>query len=84
MFYNCWHVLQFAGVVVVKEFHNSSQSKEITILKSFDSLTGLPELKPAPGLSTERQWYLYDEIREFCNPEFKDVVCPEPSKFAVD
>jgi hypothetical protein len=36
-----------------------------------------PEIKP-PGLSRERQEYLYQKIREFCPPETRDIVCPNP------
>ena len=32
-----------------------------------------------PGLSAEREWYLYDQIREHCDPEFQDGTCPKPS-----
>jgi hypothetical protein len=31
------------------------------------------------GLSAERQWYLYDKIREFCPQADRDVTCPLPS-----
>ena len=31
------------------------------------------------GLSSKRQWYLYEKIREFCPENFKDVTCPRPS-----
>jgi len=33
-----------------------------------------------PGLSLECQWYLYDKIREFCEEESRDLVCPKPRK----
>ncbi|ELU10976.1 hypothetical protein CAPTEDRAFT_195485 [Capitella teleta] len=32
-----------------------------------------------PGLSRERQAYLYEKIRPFVEDEFKDVVCPPPA-----
>ena len=38
----------------------------------------LPPITPPPGLSPERQWYLYDSIRQFCTPQTKDKVCPFP------
>ena len=38
-----------------------------------------PSIKP-PGLPLERQWYLYNKIREFCPDEAKDIVCPLPSQ----
>ena len=35
------------------------------------------EIQPR-GLSLERQWYLYDKIREYCSHETRDLVCPHP------
>ena len=43
------------------------------------TMEDLPALVPPAGLSLERQWYLYDKIREFCNPDVQDVVCPRPA-----
>ena len=31
-----------------------------------------------PGLPVERQWYLYNKIREFVRPYAKDSTCPRP------
>lgn len=28
----------------------------------------------------ERQWYLYDKIREFCSDSTKDLVCPKTKR----
>ena len=39
----------------------------------------LPVIVPPAGLSLERQWYLYEKIREFCCPDVQDVVCPKPA-----
>ena len=33
---------------------------------------------PPSGLSLERQWYLYSQIREYCPAEVQDEVCPRP------
>ena len=41
--------------------------------------TDLPDAIVPPGLSLERQWYLYQKIREFCPEEAKDLVCPLPT-----
>ena len=38
----------------------------------------LPNIVPPHGLSIERQWYLYEQIRPFCPDEDKDTVCPLP------
>ena len=39
----------------------------------------LPEQLVPQGLSLERQWYLYQKIREFCCDTDKDLVCPHPA-----
>ena len=38
----------------------------------------LPAVVPPKGLSNERQWYLYDKIRQYCREECKDFTCPLP------
>lgn len=39
---------------------------------------GFPTEVIPPGLSHERKVYLAKEIREFCPPEARDLVCPIP------
>lgn len=39
----------------------------------------LPPIIPPSGLSNERQWYLYEKIREYCSDECKDLTCPLPT-----
>ena len=69
------------GTVFVKKF---SDSKEVP----FDLLTHdswvpnsgeMPEVINRPGLSVERQQYLYEKIREFCPQDEQDRVCPKPA-----
>ena len=38
----------------------------------------LPPVVPPKGLTSERQWYLYDKIRRYCRDECKDFNCPLP------
>ena len=68
------------GVVYVKEQADTTERK-ITLLKSTtwspDPNT-LPPVVPPKGLSAERQWYLFDSIREFCSDSDKDITCPLP------
>ena len=40
--------------------------------------TDLPQIVEPPGLSADRQWYLYEKIRPFCDEDFKDITCPLP------
>ena len=42
--------------------------------------TNLPELVTPSGLSLNRQWYLYNKIREFCPDECKGITCPRPAE----
>ena len=68
------------GTVFVKE-QNDTPEVELMLLKEpwdVDSDT-LPNIVPRHGLSIERQWYLYEQIRPFCPDEDKDTVCPLPS-----
>ena len=74
------------GVVYVKERINSPNEEKISLLKESPSkekwspeVNVLPEIIEPKGLSVERQWYLYEHIREFCPDEDKDVTCPKPS-----
>ena len=48
--------------------------RNLVIVPSSD----LPPIPPS-GLSNERQWYLYEKIREYCSDECKDLTCPLPT-----
>lgn len=37
-----------------------------------------PSILHPPGLSAERQLYLFEHIRTFCDEKYHDVTCPEP------
>lgn len=68
------------GTVHVKE-HADTEVKHINIIRS-PSTVPSPELPPTVtprGLPPERQWYLYDHIRDFCPEDAKDLVAPLPS-----
>ncbi|XP_062612907.1 uncharacterized protein LOC134274662 isoform X2 [Saccostrea cucullata] len=68
------------GEVEVQE-RISGHSISVNLLKNnMHPVSGqLPEAIPSRGLDLIRQWYLYDNIREFCNSDVaKDVVCPKP------
>ena len=53
---------------------------EVNILKVNSALirNDLPPVVPPKGLTSERQWYLYDKIRRYCREECKDLTCPLP------
>ena len=61
----------------------TSDEKKIKLLRDMSwqpQPSNLPSLVPPDGLSLQRQWYLYDKIREFCPLEVQDLVCPMPRK----
>ena len=67
------------GVVFCKE-HSDLPEKEFDILKHDWSpeKDDLPDIIPPRGLSADRQWYLYEQIRPYCPDEDKDTTCPKP------
>ena len=81
-----WRHLVFSsahpGKAVVRG-HCSAEGETISLLKK-DHLNwkprpdDLPSVLPPPGLSLDRQQYLYNKIRQFVPDEHKDTVCPYP------
>ena len=70
------------GVVFVKNASDDLKERKINLLKSNTwrpTPTNVPERIIPTGLSLERQWYLYQKIRDFCPDYAKDIVCPQPS-----
>lgn len=68
------------GKVFVKE-HADSAEQQFDILKLPWNLANheLPSVITPHGLSPDRQWYLYDHIRQFCPEGDRDLTCPRPS-----
>jgi len=69
------------GTVICKEFSNSEEIK-VSLLKP--NIVIKKEDKPqeltAPGLDSNRQWYLYQQIMQYCRTEAaKDLTCPKPN-----
>ena len=70
------------GTVFVKASSDGVE-RSIQLLKDPSwkpTATHLPPVIIPNGLSLERQWYLFDKIREFCADEAKDLVCPKPKQ----
>ena len=69
-----------SGVVFVREFADSEE-KEVSILKRniIVDKDDFPCKITPPGLSLDRQWYLFEHIRQFCEEEYRDVTCPKPT-----
>lgn len=79
------HHLRFCasspGIVFCREKANSPEVS-ISLLKKSNTPVSFdedPEILVPAGLSVDRQWYLYNKIREFCPDRSKDVTCPLPS-----
>lgn len=67
------------GTIACRVNVNSNETSVASILKpTVPDPQQLPDLIPAPGLDAQRQWYLFDQIREFCKEECADLVCPKP------
>ncbi|XP_055955699.1 uncharacterized protein LOC126815989 isoform X1 [Patella vulgata] len=68
------------GTVYCKESVDSEE-QEFHLLKSKDAVPQfrMPSIIPPPGLPPKRQWYLYDQIRDFCSEETRDITCPRPT-----
>ena len=68
------------AVLVFVKKSSGENEKEINLLKDpswWPTCSKVPDLIILPGLSLERQCYLYEKIREFCS-DSKDLVCPKP------
>ena len=69
------------GIVTLKQY-SDSVSTTFSILKDSEwvpSAEDLPPTIPPSGLSNNRQWYLYRQIREFCREGTEDETCPKPA-----
>ncbi len=70
------------GIVTCKEYSDSS-SIDIDVRKNkltwHPVVTDLPPVITPKGLSADRQWYLYEKIRPYCQEYSADITCPLPS-----
>ena len=68
------------GFIFIKE-HSDTAEVKFSMLKEpwSPDKDDLPEVIPPRGLSAERQWYLYEQIRPFCPDEDKDTTCLMPT-----
>ena len=68
------------GIVALQEESDSS-IQEYRLLRdvAVQPEVGLmPDVISPRGLPPERQWYLFEKIREYCPTECQDVTCPRP------
>ena len=71
------------GHVHVKYSSDAKTEQNIKLVKDISwkpQRSSLPDELIPHGLSVKRQWYLYKTIREFCQVEYQDLVCPLPRK----
>ena len=64
------------------KLYADSQEDSFSLFRRGISASSLSPVPPAaikpPGLDTARQWYLYNNIRQFVPDRNKDVLCPQP------
>ena len=71
------------GVFSLRKSSSSAIEEISTLRNSANSIAigQLPEQIPLKGLSLDRQWYLYEHIREYCTTEeAADSTCPKSSR----
>ena len=71
------------GALFVREFPSSPKTR-LNIVKDKSQIQELlssePDLITSPGLSPERAWYFYENVRQHCEGDSnKDNTCPKPS-----
>ena len=66
------------GYVLTKDFLSSHEEKTYILREKFAQDSFPQQIIPA-GLDASRKQYLFQQIREFCTEETKDLVCPDPS-----
>lgn len=73
------------GYIFVKEKSGSPEVKRCILKDKTWSPTveQLPPVLTPSGLSLQRQWYLYEKIREYCPDNFQDITCPRPDQHLV-
>ena len=80
--YHHFHFSQeYPRQVAVCEFAETEE-KKIDILNpnAVVNETALPATLSPSGYLKNLKQYLYDEIRRFCDEQYQDMTCPEPSQ----
>ncbi len=68
------------GVVYVKYQWDTAENKQELLKTTWvPNSSSLPDTVIPKGLSSERQWYLFEKIRPFCPLEDQDMTCPQPT-----
>ena len=84
--YHHFYFAENSGILKLREFSDSC-SEEHKLLIPAPSGDAMPPVIPNSGLDTKRQWYLYDEIRQFVEEGLQDLVAahyiPKPGRTAA-
>ena len=80
-----YHHFEFShehpGRVIMKKVVDDKEPVTENILTK--EVGVVPTCKPAiissPGLPAFRQWYLFENIRDFCTNSTRDITCPKPT-----
>ena len=68
------------GMVELRECADSEKiTVDIRKPRMEIDLSHMPSLIIPPGIPLDRQTYLYEQIRVFCEPEYADITCPPPN-----
>ena len=66
------------GAVRVKVQADIDENRIVLMKDHWQPGYDMPNVVVPKGLSIQRKWYLFDQIRQFCPDESKDITCPEP------
>lgn len=68
------------GFVCCQEFCTSKSDVSFCLFTAAEANShgGFPDVVTPAGLSIDRQWYLYENIRNLVPPRAQDFLCPKP------
>ena len=68
------------GCVFLQESVDSQETKVTILRHEIANPDERPRLLTPPGLSKDRQMYLYKTVRQYVRPWHQDEVCPPPAE----
>ena len=78
--YQVFNISSAKPGTIILQRHSLSPQEEVSICRQLPGTIELLEEIPLQGLSLARQWYFYEQIREFCTTEeAANSTCPKPS-----
>ena len=67
-----------APSIAFVKVHSKAPETAVNISKSNEFSSLMPQIIVPPGMSRERQVYLYEKIRPYCSSDTMDLTCPKP------